>query len=108
MARSGSSDGREEPADGPWHGLLEELVRDRRPSLVGYASLLTGNRTDAEDLVHDAILRTFARTRSFENVHAADAYVRRAIASTFIDRARSRRSWLTAAPKLVVRRPVPD
>jgi len=92
----------------PSHGLLEELVRDRRPSLVGYASLLTGNRTDAEDLVHDAILRTFARTRSFENVKAADAYVRRAIASTFIDRARSRRSWLTAAPKLVVRRPVPD
>ena len=92
----------------PWHGLLEELVRDRRPSLVGYASLLTGNRTDAEDLVHDAILRTFARTRSFENVKAADAYVRRAIASTFIDRARSRRSWLTAAPKLGVQRPVRD
>lgn len=90
------------PQMAAWHGLLEELVRDRRPALIGYASLLTGNRSDAEDLVHEAIVRTFARTRSFENVNAADAYIRRAITSTFIDRARSRRSWLAAAPKLVV------
>lgn len=86
-----------------WQVLLEDLVRDRRPALVGYASLLTGNRADAEDLVHDAILRTFARTRTFENVNAADSYVRRAITNAFIDRARSRRSWLAAVPKLIVR-----
>ncbi len=85
-----------------WQGLLEELVRDRRPALIGSASLLTGNRNDAEDLVHDAIVRTFSRARAFENVNAADAYIRRAITNAFIDRARPRRSWLVAMPKLVV------
>lgn len=84
-----------------WQGVLDELLRDRRPALVAYASLLTGDRGAAEDLVHDAILRTFGRPRSLPNVNAADAYVRRAIASISIDRVRSRRRWLTAAPRLV-------
>ena len=84
-----------------WQGLLEELLRDRRPALVAYASLLTGDRCAAEDLVHDALVRTFGRPRSLPNVNAADAYVRRAIASIFIDRARSRRRWLTALPRMV-------
>ena len=84
-----------------WQGLLDELLRDRRPALIGYASLLTGDRAAAEDLVHDAVVRTFGRPRSFPNVNAADAYVRRAIASIFIDRARSRRRWLAVLPRLV-------
>ena len=76
-----------------WQGLLEELVRDRRSALIGYAALLTGDRGEAEDMVHDAIVRTFGRPRSFACLNAADAYVRRAIASIFIDRVRSRRRW---------------
>ena len=84
-----------------WQGLLDELLRDRRPALVAYASLLTGDRAAAEDLVHDAVVRTFGRPRALPNVNAADAYVRRAITSIFIDRARSRRRWLTALPRLV-------
>ena len=91
-----------------WQGLLEELVRDRRPALIGYAALLTGDRGEAEDLVHDAIVRTFGRPRSFPNVNAADAYVRRAIASAFIDRMRSRRSWLAASPRLTAGAVAPD
>jgi RNA polymerase sigma factor (sigma-70 family) len=83
-----------------WQGLLEELIRDRRPALIGYAALLTGDRGEAEDLVHDAVVRTFGRPRSFPNVNAADAYVRRAIASAFIDRIRSKRAWQTASPRL--------
>ncbi len=84
-----------------WQGLLEELLRERRPALVAYASLLTGDRCAAEDLVHDAVVRTFGRPRSLPNVNAADAYVRRAIASISIDRVRSRRRWLTAMPRLM-------
>src|SRR5450759_2943829 len=84
-----------------WQGLLEELVRDRRPALIGYAALLTGDRGEAEDLVHDAVVRTFGRPRSFPILNAADAYVRRAVASAFIDRMRSRRSWFAAMPRLV-------
>lgn len=91
-----------------WQGLLEELVRDRRSALIGYAALLTGDRGEAEDLVHDAVVRTFGRPRSFPNVNAADAYVRRAIASAFIDRVRSRRAWLIALPRLVAGAAAPD
>ena len=84
-----------------WQGLLDELLRERRPALIGYAALLTGDRREAEDLVHDAVVRTFGRPRSFPSLNAADAYVRRAIASAFIDRMRSRRSWFAAMPRLV-------
>ena len=58
--------------------------------------------------MHDAVVRTFGRPRSFPNVNAADAYVRRAITSTFVDRARSRRRWLAALPRLVAGAAVPD
>ncbi len=91
-----------------WRGLLEELLRERRPALIGYAALLTGDRVEAEDLVHDAIVRTFGRPRSFPSLNAADAYVRRAIASGFIDRARSRRSWLGAMGRLVADEASPE
>jgi RNA polymerase sigma-70 factor (ECF subfamily) len=91
-----------------WRGLLDELLRDRRPALIGYAALLTGDRVAAEDLVHDAVVRTFSRPRSFPNVNAADAYVRRAIASAFIDRTRSMRRWLGVLPGLVAAAAVPE
>lgn len=91
-----------------WRSLLEELLRERRPALIGYAALLTGNRVEAEDLVQEAMLRTFGRPRSFPSLNAADAYVRRAIASAFIDRARSRRSWLGAMGRVVADEIVPD
>ncbi len=85
---------------GGWRELVDELVRERRPALIGYATLLTGDRAAAEDLVHDAVVRTFARPRAFPSVNAANAYVRRAIATIYLDRARStRRLWL-AAPRL--------
>jgi RNA polymerase sigma-70 factor (ECF subfamily) len=91
-----------------WQGLLEELVRERRPALIGYATLLTGDRRQAEDLVHDAIVRTFSHPRSFPNLNAADAYVRRAIASAFIDRMHSRRGWLGAMGRVAADDVVPD
>ena len=91
-----------------WQGLLEELLRERRPALIGYAALLTGDRGEAEDLVHDAVVRTFGRPRSFPSLNAADAYVRRAIASAFIDGVRSRRGWLRALPRLVAAAAGPD
>lgn len=91
-----------------WRALLEELLRERRPALIGYAALLTGNRGEAEDLVHDAVVRTFARPRSFPSLNAADAYVRRAIASAFIDRARSRRRWLIALPRMAAAAAAPE
>ncbi len=76
--------------------LVDQLLRERGAALIGYAALLTGDRSSAEDLVHDAVIRTFGRPRSFPSLNAADAYVRRAIVSSFVDGVRSRRRWTAA------------
>jgi RNA polymerase sigma-70 factor (sigma-E family) len=73
-----------------WQSLFDELVSRRYPYLVGYALLLTGNRPDAEDLVHDALVSTFGKRRKLANAGAAEGYVRRAIASRYIDKGRKR------------------
>jgi RNA polymerase sigma-70 factor (ECF subfamily) len=69
------------------------MVRERRPALVAYACLFVGDRRDAEDLVHDAIVRTFARQRGVGDVRSAEAYVRQVIRTVFLDQVRSRRTW---------------
>ncbi|MCB2176781.1 MAG: sigma-70 family RNA polymerase sigma factor [Actinomycetales bacterium] len=76
-----------------WRTVLEEVIRDRRSDLVGYASLYAPDRAGAEDLVQDALVRVFARTRSLRTVPAAEQYVRRAIRTAFLDRARKDRTW---------------
>jgi RNA polymerase sigma-70 factor (ECF subfamily) len=73
-----------------WHELAEELMRTRRRGLVAYAFLLTHDVTAAEDLVQDAVVRTFTGLRGFPSVGHAEAYARRAIASAFLDSRRSR------------------
>lgn len=73
-----------------WARVMESVVRERRPALVGYAYLLTGSRAEAEDLVQDAIVRTFARGRAKNSVIQAEAYIKRAIANEAINRARHR------------------
>jgi len=83
-----------------WSPVLDELVRTRRTALVGYAALLTGDAATAEDVVHDAIVKAFSRGRGFDHVNKADAYVRRAIVSVFIDRARREQRFRKAAPVL--------
>ncbi|WP_062465215.1 RNA polymerase sigma factor [Demequina soli] len=71
-----------------WRGTLDALVRERGRALYGYAYVLTGSREEAEDLLQDALVRTFRTARALRSVEAAQAYVRRAIATGFIDRGR--------------------
>lgn len=74
-----------------WDAHLSTLVERRYPALVAYARMLTGGDLPAaEDIVQDAIVRSFARTRGFADQHHAENYVRRAIMSAFIDTHRSR------------------
>lgn len=73
--------------------LLAVLARERGRALFGYAHLLTGDRHAAEDLVQEALVRTFARRRSGFSPDDAEAYVRRAILSVFLDDARRRTRW---------------
>ena len=77
-----------------WQPVAEALMRERYRSLVAYAYLLERDQAAAEDLVQDALVRTFTRSARFANVPQAEAYVRRVIASRFIDgvRASSRRT----------------
>lgn len=76
-----------------WRDVLEQLVRDRGPALVAYGYLLTGNARDAEDLFHDAVVRTFAKGRANVTLGEAEGYVRRAMFSAHIDSGRKENAW---------------
>ena len=76
-----------------WEDVLDEIVRTRRRALVGYAFLFTGNLTEAEDLVQEALFRTFRRGRRATGFELAESYVRRAILTGFLDGTRRRRRW---------------
>jgi len=73
--------------------MVEELVSERSPRLLSYATVLVGSVTDAEDLLHDAIVKTFGRGRRFPHVNAAEQYVRRTMQTLAIDRHRSRAAF---------------
>ena len=73
---------------------LSALVQERGPALVGYAYLLAGNVSDAEDLVQEGLIRTFSRRRSGADIEWLEAYVRRAILTAFLDGHRKKRRWL--------------
>jgi len=72
-----------------WQLLVERLLAERGPRLIAYAALLVGRDGDAEDLVHDAIVKVFSRPRPLRTVDAAEAYVRSAMPSIVIDKGRS-------------------
>ncbi|KMM46675.1 RNA polymerase subunit sigma-24 [Cellulomonas sp. A375-1] len=71
-----------------WEPMLDQLVRERYPRLLSRATLLCGSRHDAEDLVQDALVATFGGRARFDSIGEAEHYVRRAIATRFIDRGR--------------------
>ena len=76
-----------------WEDVLDDLVRHRGGALVRYAALLTGERREAEDLVQDALVRCFGQGRPLRDAVAAEAYVRRAILTIFLDATRRRQRW---------------
>lgn len=73
-----------------WEPMMERLVRERHRPLIAYAYLLTRDVRDAEDLVQDGLVATFGGRATFESIGHAEAYVRRAIASRFVDSRRKR------------------
>lgn len=76
-----------------WADVLERLVRERGRSLVAYGYLLTGSTRDAEDLFHDAVVKTFSRGKASVSLGEAEAYVRRAMFSTHMDAGRRDSAW---------------
>ena len=73
-----------------WEPMLEQVAGERYPRLVAYGMLLTGSQADAEDLVQDALVATFSGRARFASAAEAEAYVRRAVASRFVDHGRRR------------------
>ena len=55
-----------------WEPLLEQVARERYPRLVARAMLLVPSRSDAEDLVQEALVATFTARARFESVGQAD------------------------------------
>ena len=76
-----------------WEGSLEHLVRERGTALLRYGYLLCGREPEAEDLVQDALVRTFVRGSKTVDVATAEAYVRRAMLNGYIDGFRRRQRW---------------
>lgn len=76
-----------------WADTLERLVRERGRALVSYGYLLTGNSRDAEDLFHDAVVKTFSRGKGSVSLGEAEAYVRRAMFSAHMDAGRRNSAW---------------
>jgi RNA polymerase sigma factor (sigma-70 family) len=88
-----------------WEPLVEQLVRERGPRLTAYAALLVGRDGDAQDLVHDALVKVFSKRRRLVSVGEAEAYVRSAMPSIVIDRARSAASRRRATTRAFERDP---
>src|SRR5699024_9715631 len=84
-----------------WEAMLAELVRTRRTALRAYAYLFALNPAEAEDLVQEALVRTFGRTRSFTDLSSAEGYVRQAIRTSYLDAARRGAGWTARLPRLV-------
>jgi len=72
---------------------LTQLVQERGEVLVRYAYLLTGDLPAAQDLVQDALVKVFGRLRTGFEPDVLEAYVRRAIATLYVDGHRKHRRW---------------
>jgi RNA polymerase sigma factor (sigma-70 family) len=81
-----------------WEAVVAELVRVRGDALIRYATLVSGRRDEAADLVQDALVKTFGRLRNGYTVDNAEPYVRRAIMTLWLDRARRATRWRAIAP----------
>jgi RNA polymerase sigma-70 factor (ECF subfamily) len=85
-----------------WESVLATLVAERGDALTRYAYVLCGNADDAADLVQSGLVATFGRLRNGFAIERAEAYVRRAIASAYIDRGRRASRWRATAHLQVV------
>src|ERR1051326_8924837 len=67
-------------------------VADQLPSLRRYAGALTRDHAEAEDLIHDALLRAYERRATFRPDRNLRAWLLAILHNIFIDRGRHRRS----------------
>lgn len=87
-----------------WQGFYDELAERRYPALLAYAMAFAGQRATAEDLVQEAMVRTFSSPRRLSSAQHAEHYVRRAIASVFVDDKRREQLFRRSAASRTCRR----
>ena len=77
---------------------FEDFVAARSTALWRSAFLLTGDAQKAEDLLQTALVKTWRRWSSIDRRETAEAYVRRALVTTYTDW--WRRRWNGETPTL--------
>ncbi|MBX3115764.1 MAG: sigma-70 family RNA polymerase sigma factor [Cryobacterium sp.] len=82
-----------ERASTGWEQVVVSLTSERGEQLTRYALALCGNPHDAQDLVQDALVKTFGRLRNGFGIDSAEAYVRKVILNSYLDRSRRRQLW---------------
>ncbi|MFI7636910.1 SigE family RNA polymerase sigma factor [Nonomuraea sp. NPDC049400] len=74
-----------------WEDEFREYVRARGPALLRTAHQLTGHPLDAEDLLQNALTKTYLAWNRIEDRGALDGYVRRAMVNINISQWRRRK-----------------
>lgn len=71
---------------------FEEFLTTELPGLTRFATVLTGDRQLAEDLLQDALVKAHSRWGHIGSLERPDAYLRRMITTGFLS---WRRRWAT-------------
>jgi RNA polymerase sigma-70 factor (sigma-E family) len=74
-----------------WEEEFREYVETRGPALLRAARQLTGHPLDAEDLLQNALTKTYLAWDRIEDRRALDGYVRRAMVNINISQWRRRK-----------------
>jgi RNA polymerase sigma-70 factor (sigma-E family) len=75
---------------------FDEFVAARMRALLAFATVLTGDRGLAEDLVQEALVRAHRRWSRIVGFHQPEAYVRRIITNGYLS---WRRRWSRVVPR---------
>lgn len=67
----------------------KEILLEHIPSLRRYACALIGSRQDADDLVHECVVRALASRQSWDEIQNARAYLFSILHNIYIDGTRS-------------------
>ena len=71
---------------------FEEFAETRLAAVLRFATVLTGDRALAEDVVQEVLIRAHARWRKIGLLNRPESYIRKMIVNEFISA--KRRNWL--------------
>ena len=87
---------------------LERLTRHSGQRLAAFGFVLTGSQVDAEELVQEAIVKTLVRRPRLTDIPSAEQYVRLAMRTLVIDRARKEARFRSFAQRQRPEKAAPD